>query len=76
MPVTVVSRKGCSATPPTLDLITTVAKELGITIQLDHLVVTTQQQATENRHIGSPTVRINGRDIDPAARDIEQFGLG
>jgi hypothetical protein len=32
-------------------------------------------KALEHRFLGSPTVRINGEDIDPAARTRTAFGL-
>ncbi len=31
--------------------------------------------AQELRFLGSPSVRINGVDVEPAARSVEEFGL-
>lgn len=73
--VKVLSLDKCSATPPTIELVKDVAKELGIAISLEHVVVKTREQAEQHRHIGSPTVQINGLDIEPGARGIEQFGV-
>jgi hypothetical protein len=75
MQVAVVSLEKCSATPETIALVQETAKEMGIAIDFKHLIVGTLEEAKEHRHIGSPTVQINGLDIDPEARDIEQFGL-
>ncbi len=75
MKVKVVYLKGCSATPPTVALVKETAKELGISIKLEHTIVRSQEEAIEHRHIGSPTVQINGLDIDPGARKINQFGI-
>ena len=73
--VQVLSIKGCQATPPTIELVKTVAKKMNIAINLTVNVIETSEQAQEHRFIGSPTVQINGLDIEPAARKIELFGV-
>ena len=75
MNVKVVSLENCSATPPTIALIKEVAAEMGLSFDLEHAIVKTPEDAVEQRHIGSPTVQINGLDIDPGGRGIEQFGV-
>jgi len=75
MNVKVISIGKCSATHPTIALLEEVASEMGITITLEHIVVKTREEAIAFRHIGSPTIQINGRDIDPGAREINQFGV-
>jgi len=75
MSVTIISLEKCSATPPTIALLEDVANEMGITVFLEHIVIKTRDDAVAYRHIGSPTVRINGLDIDPGARGINQFGI-
>jgi hypothetical protein len=75
MQVKVVSLETCSGTPPTIALIKETADEMGIGVNFKHVVIKTPEEAKEYRHIGSPTVQINGLDIDPEARDIEQFGI-
>jgi len=73
--VKVLSIKGCEATPPTIDLVKSVAQELKIKIKLTHVVVETSEQAKKQRFLGSPTVQINGLDIAPGSREIQQFGV-
>jgi len=75
MQVKVISLDKCSATQPTITLVKKTAGEMGISINFEHIVVNTAEEAYEHRHIGSPTVQINGLDIDPFARDITQFGI-
>ena len=75
MKVKVVSLEKCNATKPTIELVKNVAQEMDIIINFTHTVVKTQDEAKKHRHIGSPTVQINGLDIDPTARNIEQFGI-
>lgn len=75
MHVTIVSLEKCGATSATIDLVKETAKEMGIAIALQHVIVSTPAEAKEHRHIGSPTVQIEGLDIEPGARDIAQFGI-
>ena len=75
MNVKILSLEQCNATPPTISLLEEAASEMGITLSLERIVVKTREQAIAFRHIGSPTVQINGLDIDPGARGINQFGV-
>ena len=75
MKVKVVSLENCGATPPTIALVKEVAAEMDLAVDLEHAIVKTPGDAVMQRHIGSPTVQINGLDIDPGARGIEQFGV-
>jgi len=75
MRVKVISLEKCSATLPTIRMVKDIAAEMGITIDFKHVVVRTPEEAKEQRLIGSPTVQINGIDIEPQARDITQFGI-
>jgi len=75
MKVKVVSLEKCSATDQTISLVNEVAREMGVEMEFEHVVVKTIEDAIAHRHIGSPTVQINGRDIDPGARGINQFGI-
>jgi len=73
--VKVLSIKGCQATPPTIELVESVAKEMNINVNLNLTVIETPEQAQKNRFIGSPTIQINGLDIEPELRKIELFGV-
>jgi len=75
MRVKVASLEKCIATDRTILLINEVAKEMGVEIDFEHVIVRTLEDANAHRHIGSPTVQINGLDIDPGARAINQFGI-
>ncbi len=46
-----------------------------IKYNLEVVTVTTVEEAVAFRHIGGPTVQVNGLDIEPEARSIEQFGI-
>lgn len=73
--IKVVSLAGCQATPPTIERIKETAKELGLQIELEQVIIRTPEETEKQRHIGSPTVQFNGLDIDPDAREIAQFGI-
>jgi hypothetical protein len=73
--VLVLSSEGCDNTLPTILLIEKTARELNLPIKLETLLIETQDQAERNRFPGSPTVQINGIDIDPAMRNNTSFGF-
>ena len=75
MKVKVASLEKCSATDLTIELVKEVAKEMGAKIDFEHVIVKTREDAIAHHHIGSPTVQVNGLDIDPGARTINQFGI-
>jgi hypothetical protein len=71
----VLCSEGCANASPTLDLVKDVAQDLNIPINIEMVTVGTQEQAQELRFLGSPTVQIEGLDIEPSARDSLAFGL-
>ena len=73
--VRVLYTEGCANTPQTIQRVRDVAQDLGMPIEIDKVLVTTQDQADEFRFLGSPTVQINGQDIDPTARTANTFGF-
>jgi hypothetical protein len=66
---------GCGATPTTVGLIQEVAAALGAAVSLEQMRIETQAQAVAMRFLGSPTVQVNGQDIEPEARASLDFGL-
>ena len=67
--------EGCANTSPTVELVKNVAQDLNIPVNIEMVMVGTQEQAQELRFLGSPTVQIDGFDIEPSARDSVAFGL-
>jgi len=47
----------------------------GIDEEVELRRVETSADAERERFLGSPTVRIDGEDIDPTAKDRDDFGL-
>lgn len=73
--VRILYTEGCANTPQAMERVRHVAQELGIEIDVDLVQITTQDQADRFRFLGSPTVQVNGQDIDPTARTIDVFGF-
>ena len=73
--VRVLFSEGCDNTPPTIDLIEQISSELGIKIDLKRVPVESQDQAQQWKFLGSPTVQVNGLDIEPSARAATAFGF-
>ncbi len=72
---TILYTEGCAATPLTIDLVRETASEMGFGLNLETIRVEDQRQAEDLRFLGSPTVQINGLDIDPGARDSTLYGF-
>jgi hypothetical protein len=73
--VRILYSEGCANATPTVDLVKTVAQDLSVPVNIEMIVVGTERQAQELRFLGSPTVQINGLDIEPSARNSLAFGL-
>ena len=75
MHVKVVSIEGCDGASETVKLVKETAVEMGLSIDFEHVVIQSREEARMHRHIGSPTVQIDGLDIEPEARVLQSFGL-
>lgn len=67
--------EGCANTSPTVDVVKNAAQDLNIQVNIEMVMIATQEQAHELRFLGSPTVQIEGFDIELSARDSVVFGL-
>ncbi len=75
LPVTVLYAEGCPATADTIRLLRECAAESEIPIELRTERVETQDDADRTRFLGSPTVLVDGLDIDPSVRGSYVFGF-
>lgn len=73
--VQILYTEGCANTPQTIKRVRDVAREMGIPIDVRQIRVATQDQADKLSFLGSPTVQVNGLDIDPAAHAADNFGF-
>lgn len=67
---------GCPNLEPTLALAREVLSELELDAEIREVPVETAEEAEAQRFLGSPSVRVNGRDIEPEARGRTDYALG
>jgi hypothetical protein len=61
--------EGCPSHPEALALLEGVLAERGVTTEVVLHEVLTDGEAAELRFPGSPTIRFDGRDVDPAGAE-------
>ena len=67
--------EGCPNHEAARVLVERVAAELHVEAEIDVVEVADADAATELRFLGSPTVRVNGRDVEPGADERGDFTL-
>jgi hypothetical protein len=69
MKVTFLYYEGCPSHEMALERLRLVLTEEGLPAELEIIKVETDEQAQQWQFIGSPTIRVNGQDIDPPQPD-------
>lgn len=67
---------GCPHYDATTSVVRKVSAELGIESELRLVEVTDHEDAQRRQFLGSPTVRVDGRDIEPGADARTDYVLG
>jgi thioredoxin family protein len=75
MTIQVLYFEGCPNHAPTVALVKQVVAKLGMDVQIEEVEVASPEEAVSKRFLGSPTVLVNGVDIDPRARERTDYGL-
>jgi hypothetical protein len=75
MKIEVLYFEDCPNHVPTLERIRTVLREESCDADIREVLVSEVEAARSSRFLGSPTVRVDGIDIEPAANEREDFGL-
>lgn len=66
----------CPGRQDTIDMVRAILHETpGLVASLSILMIETEEEARAHRFHGSPTVRVNGRDVDHAADESEGYSL-
>ena len=65
----------CPNYSPAVDRIKDVLKEEGLSAEITEVRVGDESSARAIGFLGSPSIHINGRDIEPAARSSKDFGM-
>ena len=73
--VEVLSFTGCPNAETAAALVERIIAELGIDTNVERIDVQDAEQATQLRFLGSPTIRVNGRDIEPGANERRNYIL-
>ncbi len=75
MKVEVLYFKGCPHHEPTVELTKQVVSELGLGDSVEEVEVTNGDEANRLRFLGSPSVHVDGVDIDPEARVRTEYAM-
>ncbi len=75
MNIEVLYFEGCPNHLPVIEMVSETLKALGRQDEIHQVEVHTQAEAEAMAFVGSPTIRINGADIEPWARTAKAFGL-
>ena len=67
--------EGCPNHEPAQALVEQVARQLGVRPHVELVLVPNAEAATNLRFLGSPTVRVDGRDVEPRAEERREFVL-
>lgn len=67
--------EGCPNHRETVERVRAVVSELGITAEIAKVEVETARDAERLRFLGSPSVHVDGVDIEPAARGSSSFAF-
>jgi hypothetical protein len=65
--IEVLAFAGCPHAQPARELVARIVSELDLRASISHVDVRNLEQAEAHRFLGSPTIRVNGRDIEPGA---------
>jgi anti-sigma B factor antagonist len=71
--VEVLTHPGCPNRAGAIALVERVCADLGSNAEIQVLDITDQQAAEQARSLGSPTIRVNGRDVEPGAEEGVEY---
>ena len=66
---------GCPNHHPAVALVERISRELGIEPEIRLVNVPDNETAQLVRFLGSPTIRVDGRDVDPNTAERDDYGL-
>jgi len=67
--------EGCPSYEALLPRLRALLRREGVDEEVEPRLVETTEAADRERFLGSPTVRVDGIDIDPGAAERDDFGL-
>jgi len=75
MKIEVLYFEGCPNHMPAMEMVRETLHSLGRQDRIHEVQVRTQSEAEAIRFVGSPSIRIDGSDIELRARNAKRFGL-
>lgn len=65
----------CHAWKDALVILEQALKEAGQGVRFEVVLIETPQDAQKFKFLGSPTIMVNGIDVDPRARNVTSFAV-
>ena len=75
MRIEVLFFRGCPNHTPTVSLVRSVVRDLGITASISEIEVNEPAEALRLCFLGSPTVKVEGEDIETERRGDQDYSL-
>lgn len=75
MKVEVLFFEGCPNHKPAVELARDVARELGVSAEVEEVEVKSQEDVERLRFLGSPSINVDGVDVEPRARTRTDYGF-
>lgn len=75
MKIDVLYFEGCPNHEPTMALVREVVQSLGLEASIREVEVRDADEAVRLRFFGSPTIQVNGQDIDPDVRGSADYSF-
>src|SRR5216683_3646240 len=66
---------GCPNHPPALERLRQILRQEGLPEHVEEINVTSPEQAQALAFLGSPTIKINGMDVEPEARASQAYAM-
>jgi hypothetical protein len=73
--VEVLTVDGCPHAEPTLALVERVIAASGVGATVRRIDIPNAEAAAAHRFLGSPTIRVNGRDIEPGVAQRDEYAF-
>jgi hypothetical protein len=75
MRIRVLYFEGCPHHAPALERVRRVAADLGVEADIEDVEIRNTSEAKDLRFLGSPTVQIDGHDIEPGAETRSDYAM-
>jgi hypothetical protein len=75
MDIEVLYLDGCPHVSATMDRLKAALRKVALDLPITETRIANVKAARDRGFVGSPTIRINGLDIEPAARQRTQYGI-